>query len=58
MMSTEYTRSNIQEFLNYRFFEPGKAILDDLILNKRQRLTDQSAIDDAKESLKRVSKTG
>jgi nuclear control of ATPase protein 2 len=42
------------EFLSYRFIEPGKAILDDLVLNKRQRLTDPAAINDAKESLRRV----
>ena len=46
----------MEEFVSYRFLEPGRAILDDLILNKRQRLTDPSAIDDAKDSLKRVSR--
>lgn len=50
-----YSRDNMEEFLNYRFVEPGRAILNDLILNKRQRLTDAGAIEDAKASLQRVS---
>lgn len=53
--ATVYSRDNMEEFLNYRFVEPGRAILNDLILNKRQRLTDAGAIEDAKASLQRVS---
>ncbi|GAB5033982.1 Hypothetical protein NocV09_01600960, partial [Nannochloropsis oceanica] len=48
------TKKNTEEFLVYRFVEPGKAILDDLILNKRQRLTDVGAIADAQASLRRM----
>lgn len=48
------TKKNTEEFLAYRFLEPGKAILEDLILNKRQRLTDEGAITDAQASLRRM----
>ena len=48
------TKKNTEEFLVYRFVDPGKAILDDLILNKRQRMTDVGAIADAQASLRRM----
>jgi hypothetical protein len=48
------TRRNTEEFLTYRFLEPGRAILEDLILNRRVRLTDPAAIEDAQNSLQRV----
>ncbi len=48
------TKKNTEEFLVYRFLDPGRAILEDLILNKRQRLTDMGAITDAQASLRRM----
>ena len=55
---TAGTRRNTEEFLVYRFLEPGRAILEDLILNRRVRLTDPAAIADAQSSLQRVSEGG
>lgn len=40
--------------MSYRFVEPGRAILEDLILNRRVRLTDPAAIADAQRSLQRM----
>jgi hypothetical protein len=51
----DYALQNTQDFVDYRFISPTKAIIDDLFLNKRNRLTDPGAIEDAKESLRKVS---
>lgn len=55
VMLADYALQNTQDFVDYRFISPTKAIIDDLFLNKRNRLTDPGAIEDAKESLRKVS---